>query len=520
MEALSQEDLDRFRALQATLVPNWPQMTMRRVGDAPRTLVVINSINVNLPAHFQPVVPAYEERFLFLMLAAVRNPGTRVIYVTSQPVLPRLVRYYLSLMPGASPKGIEDRIHLVSVSDGSSRPLVDKLLSRPLLLDRLRTLAGATPFRVVFPFNTTEKEVLLGNTLNTPVYGPDPSLVGLGTKSGSRRVFAAAGLPYPAGAEDLRSVEEIVEVIGSLRSRNPLLASVMVKLDDSAGGIGNAMVRLEGAESREAIRSRVEQLELEDEGASVEEFFADFTARGGIVEARIEGEDFRSPSVQLRASPLGAVEILSTHDQVLGGRTGQTFLGCRFPADSAYGSEIARLGHRAGVHLAEQGVIGRFGIDFVVVRRGDKWYPYAIEINLRNGGTTHPMLTLGAVTDGEFDPATNAFPVDGGERFYLATDHLESDWYRSLTPDDLLDHVSDPRLTWSEESKSGVVLHLVSAIAVAGRLGMTAIGTSREDAERRFRAAQKVIEELCQFEASVANLNNEVRRGQAAVTNP
>ena len=48
-------------------------MTTRRVGDTPRTLIVINSMNMELPAHMYPVVPAYEERFLFLMLAAVKN---------------------------------------------------------------------------------------------------------------------------------------------------------------------------------------------------------------------------------------------------------------------------------------------------------------------------------------------------------------------------------------------------------------------------------------------------------------
>ena len=33
-------------------------------------------------------------------------------------------------------------------------------------------------------------------------------------------------------------------------------------------------------------------------------------------------------------------------------------------------------------------------LDFVVVRSNGKWEPYAIEINLRKGGTTHPFLTL------------------------------------------------------------------------------------------------------------------------------
>ena len=58
------------------------------------------------------------------------------------------------------------------------------------------------------------------------------------------------------------------------------------------------------------------------------------------LEERITGEELRSPSVQLRISPFGEVEVLSTHDQLLGGRSGQTYLGCRFPADFGYARAI------------------------------------------------------------------------------------------------------------------------------------------------------------------------------------
>ena len=61
-----------------------------------------------------------------------------------------------------------------------------------------------------------------------------------------------------------------------------------------------------------------------------------FRHHGGIVEAWIDGADKRSPSVQLRINPLGGIELISMHEQVLGGRSGQVFLGSRFPADPAY----------------------------------------------------------------------------------------------------------------------------------------------------------------------------------------
>src|SRR4029077_5298393 len=105
---------------------------------------------------------------------------------------------------------------------------------------------------------------------------------------------------------------------------------------------------------------------------------------GGSVEERVSGLDFRSPSVQLRVTPLGDVELLSSHDQLLGGPSGQSFLGCRFPADKGYAAGIMREGAKIGRRLAKEGVLGRFALDFVAVRSkgSDDWRVFAIEINL------------------------------------------------------------------------------------------------------------------------------------------
>ena len=45
------------------------------------------------------------------------------------------------------------------------------------------------------------------------------------------------------------------------------------------------------------------------------------------------------------------------------------------------------------IHVADvlqlQSVLGRFSVDFISVMEGDRWHHYAIEINLRKGGTSH-----------------------------------------------------------------------------------------------------------------------------------
>src|SRR5262249_52985585 len=159
---------------------------------------------------------------------------------------------------------------------------------------------------------------------------------------------------------------------------------------------------------------RLRAMELELPGATYEDYVDKLERRGGVVEERIVGDEFRSPSVQLRVTPLGRLEVLSTHDQLLGGPSGQSYLGCRFPADQAYAAAIVREAVKVGERLAREGVLGRFAIDFVAVRRDGTWDPYAIELNLRKGGTTHPFLTLQFLTDGTYDPETGVFTAPSG----------------------------------------------------------------------------------------------------------
>jgi hypothetical protein len=228
---------------------------------------------------------------------------------------------------------------------------------------------------------------------------------------------------------------------------------------------------------------------------TLEGYVAKLEERGGIVEERIVGEEIRSPSVQLRVTPLGEVQLLSTHDQLLGGPSGQSYLGARFPADRGYAHAISAEAATIGARLAKEGVLGRFAIDFVVVREPDGgWTTYAIEINLRRGGTTHPFLTLQFLTDGRYDSTTCTFrtPRDH-EKHLVATDHLESPLLRGLTLDDLFDVVARRGMHFDPVRESGVVLHMLSCITEHGRIGLTAVGDSATEAERIYQEAERTL---------------------------
>jgi hypothetical protein len=478
-----------FAELQAQFRSIWPTVTLRSIGDVERTVVVVHSISFDVPDQLIPVFPAYEERFLCLVLSLLRAPRSRVIYVTSNPIHPRVAGYYFSLVPELDTPEARSRFEAVSLVDGRNEPLSAKLLARPGALERIRRLIGDPEVAMIIPFCMTQDEVGLAEALQLPIYGCDPQLNWLGSKTGSRRVFEEEGVQHPVGL-DIRGADDLAAALEELRRRSPAARTAILKLDLGVSGLGNALVDLEAA-ARD-VRSA---LELEDETIDLDHYLSLLDEQGGIVEERIEGEDFRSPSVQLRVSPSGQVDIMSTHDQVLGGAHGQTYFGCHFPADPGYASLIAAEGLEVGRRLAREGVIGRAAVDFAVVERDGVWQPYALEINLRSGGTTHPLFALTSLTDGAYDPLAGEYRTRLGDvKHYAATDHLDSPAYQSLTPDDLLDVVEQKGLGWDAEREVGVVLHMVSAIAVAGRVGLTAIGDTLDEARQRYYGVKAAID--------------------------
>ncbi|HSR28342.1 MAG TPA: peptide ligase PGM1-related protein [Actinomycetes bacterium] len=476
----------------------WGAMRLNQEGES---VVVVPSVTVDrVEQGSGSLTQAYEERFLFLLLL-LRQPRLRMVYVTSTPIAPQIVEYYLALLPGIIPSHARARLSLVAVQDGSPRPLTEKLLERPRVVSQIRSLIPDQRRSHLVPYNTTPLERDLALALGIPMYGADPRLFPLGTKSGCRRIFAEEGVRHPAGFEDLHSLDEVVGALARLREARPGAGQALVKLNEGVSGGGNALVDLGGlpppgsAGEPAELRERARAMRFELPGMPFDGYVAKLAERGGIVEELISGVELRSPSVQLRVTPLGQVELLSTHDQLLGGPSGQSYLGCRFPADFAYAGAISADAATIGRRLAREGVLGRFAIDFVVVRdSAGSWTPYAIELNLRKGGTTHPFLTLQFLTDGRYDPATALFVTpDGREKHLVATDHLEDPLLRGLRHDDLFDIVARHGLHFDQARQAGVVFHMISCLSEHGRVGLTAVGDTPAQADATYRRAERIL---------------------------
>jgi len=271
---LATSSQDQFDQLQKKLVPLWK--SIQSFNQDPQTIVVVPSMSIDL-AGAGAVVQAYEERYLFLLLL-LRQPRARLIYVTSQTILPSIIDYYLDLLPGVIPSHARQRLFLLAPLDASVRPLSEKLLERPRLIERIRSLISDPERAHLVPFNTTNREKELALRLGIPMYGADPKFFPLGTKSGCRKIFLEENVPHPLGYENVASKDDLIQAITQMRARKPSIKQVLVKLNEGVSGEGNALVDLVGLprsgdpDERTALEDRLRAMQFELKGITYDSY--------------------------------------------------------------------------------------------------------------------------------------------------------------------------------------------------------------------------------------------------------
>jgi hypothetical protein len=495
------EERRQFVKLQAKLAPIYRNIFPNRV--APRTVIVIPSLSLDEDVISKvPGAHHYEERMLCLLIL-LRMPRTKLVFVTSQPIHDSIIDYYLHLLPGIPSRHARSRLTLLSCYDASPIPLSKKILERPRLVESIRAAIDDPSSAHMSCYNSTKLERTLALHLGVPLYACDPDLIYLGSKSSSREIFRSAGVGMPDGVENLRDEQDLANALALLKRQDPSIRRAVLKLNEGFSGEGNALYDYDTDDANfsephlsKRIRGELpSKIRFEAAGETWDDYIGKVREMGGIVECWVDADEKRSPSAQFRIDPLGAINILSTHDQVLGGPNGQIYQGCSFPADEAYRLEIQEAGLKIARILKQKGVLNIFGVDFTSVMSGDRWKHYALEINLRKGGTTFPYLVLEFLTDGRYDAQTGLFRLIGGQpRFYYASDNLQKSLYKGLMPDDLIDMMVYNQLHFDSASQQGVVFHLMGALSEFGKFGVTCIGENPERAGEFYAATMAALD--------------------------
>ena len=455
---------------------------------------------VSLPSHSMPQrlltdhashLPALEHRGLLDGLQVGRRPGARVIVVTSVAPPTAVLDYYAHLAQPHSPPDARRRITCLVVPDDGPRGVAAKLLDRPDLVEQLRRQVAGDP-ALIEPWNVTFAEVAVALAIGAPVNGGPHELWPLGFKSASRRLFREAGVPVPLGVEDVHDSAEVAAAVDAMRRTRPLLDQVVVKLDNSGAAQGNWVLSTRDDAGHPlatvALRSRIDSV--------VPAWFLSDLRNGGVVEELVVGPEVTSPSAQAHIRPGGEVRVLATHEQVLGGESGQVFTGSTFPADPSYAGALAEHAGAVARLLADRGALGWLAVDFVARRARDGWALAAVDLNLRKGGTTHSSYALQHLVPGSYDPTNSRWvaDADGRPRYYRSSDSVGGPRWLGMEPTHAITSLAAAGLAFDHARGTGVVLHMFPSLDHDGTIGVIAIGRSAAEAQRLYEAVPAALE--------------------------
>ena len=378
---------------------------------------------------------AYEERLLCLLLM-LRDPGLRLVYVTSSPVAPAIVGYYLSLLPEAR-------------APGRPRPADAALRRRPVgaAADReaARTPAPADPdplvrsgdreHAVLLPYMTTALERALRCALDMPLYGADPRHLHHGTKSGGRALFARAGVPHPLGVGRITSAPRRDRgdraaargAAGPRRGRRQARRRGLRRGQRRRRPPRAARPGADGELRR--IAERLARMTLEAGGVRVDAL----PGRARAPRRRDRGADHRPRACAARAS---SSEISPPAPSRSSRRTTRSSAAERRATSAAASrpAAVRRDDHRPRAEdrraaLADDGVIGRSAVDFVVVRDHGGALAAVRDRDQppRPAGRPIRFAALALLTGGGYDADAATFTTAAGvAKHYVATDDLEA----------------------------------------------------------------------------------------------
>ena len=474
-----------FEALKGRLAGLWS--TLFPGDDEHYTSVVIPSRRVG-PGEWGS---DYEEERLLFLLIRLRNPRARMVYVTSRPIAPVVLDYYFELLRGTPASHLRSHLHLLCAHDTTPRPLAAKILERPRLLARIRA-AVFDPSRAYLTVGESSPvERRLAVALDLPLNAADPALARHATCSGSRRIFRQAGLEVPLGVEGVRSEEETVDALVEITRRTPHVRSATVRLDGER--LAATVACPPARASRDALARSVRGLVPTEPGLAPDAFFARMAAAGAVVEERVDGDGAPEASAELRINPRGQVVAASTHDHLPGdGAAG----GLWFPASPEYRHALLDAGRRTAEALASCGIVSRVSAAFAVRARDGGHALTGLGIDLGLGPTVHSVLALRFLTGGAFDPESGTFLTPSGAvKSYRSNDALRRERYRGLLPDDLVDVAAAHHLRFDPLTEAGVLFHVIGGLSERGSLGLTAIGGDREEADRHYQRAVRILDE-------------------------
>ncbi|CAL9697459.1 unnamed protein product [Knipowitschia caucasica] len=346
-------------------------------------------------------------------LCEIRDENVEVIYVCPVHLDEDTLQYYTRLLTWNRTEGAPSSIPQNSLSKSrfmiltpeavdyfpSHTMCLSSLLSHsPCSLQRIRHLIrGKSSFLV--PGAVHVDDLAVADALGVPLMGPEPAAAQLyGTRSGARKMFAAAAVEMPPGVEDVYSLHQLHECLAELLVQNLDVTLWLFKTDRDPGETAVCDVRhmksfawalsqrqRHGPDAwrSPAIQETVVLRFLEEVPLWLSThacpaktsthftwtgFLQTFLREGGVVQAY--PPSYSSwVTVDLLLEPDGRVSMLSCGDQLLSS-DGLDFLGSCVPQRSLSPDSLGSLCTRVGRACLQKGLVGHVSLDLVSFTQG------------------------------------------------------------------------------------------------------------------------------------------------------
>ncbi|MFN8612016.1 MAG: peptide ligase PGM1-related protein [Vulcanimicrobiota bacterium] len=484
---------ERFAPIQEGLPDLWRRIQNPRV---PRLVIAVPSLSLDLEGLPLPGgLLHFEERMLYLF-HLLGQPSCRLWFYSSHLIPEEEIAYYLHFLRHVPFSHGRNRLRLQPLLDREIRPLTEKMLARPALLERLRRQIAKSPNAYLTVYRSTELEMRLAVELGIPIMGTDPRHQQYSAKGRARALFQSLGLAVPPGEVDLHDLDDLAAALVRLQSQGVISVEtprVVVKQNDGVSGLGNRDLSLmpfwnllvsEHLLLEEKHARLGQALRRHWGDAEGRAFWPRFERLGGLVEQQLSGE---SVSVQLQISPLFEVSVRGVHHELLD-KHGR-YRGAVFPAPDPLAQATVGRARKVGEALAAQGVQGRVEVDFLVTSAE----VYALDVNFRKSNSTTSLRTLNLLAGGGYHEADNRY-IDGSgkTKYFYASDWLEVGPQASSLQD-VIDLATEQGLNYSTASHTGVVFHMLGGVSSTGRLGVTCVGENMEEARCLYEESERAL---------------------------